>query len=123
MISWIPDGVVSVHFDATRFDVKCPKRFRKRTSLRLDFGLNVPRPIVDLKIDQEAISGTLSFDGDGWVFCKVPWAAVFCVSQPTHDRVCVWLNDAPEDVQREVLRVAGEEANKKLQRQRLRIVK
>jgi hypothetical protein len=121
VINWISEGMVRVHFDASSPFANVPKHLRKRTNCVFELAYNMPLPISDLKIDQEGISGTLSFGGYGWLFCKVQWPAVFCVTQG--DRVGVWLNDAPEDMQREILRVAGEEANKKLARSRLRLVK
>jgi hypothetical protein len=122
VLNWIPHGLVRVHFDARRLDVRVPRHLRKQANVVLEWGFNLPRPIVDLKIDQEAISGTLSFGGST-AFCMLRWAAVFCVTSPTLDKVAVWLNDAPGEVQREVLERAGNAANKKIQRQRLRVVK
>lgn len=123
VISWISNGIVRVHFDATYPDAIVPKHLRGQNNVALDWGFHLPLPIVDMKIDRDSIRGTLSFAGYGWAFCEAPWGAVFCVLSQSMNRVRVWLNDAPAEVQREVLRVAGEEANKKLGRQHLRLIK
>lgn len=123
VLNWIAHGPVRIRIDATRPGVVVPKHLRKSTDLSLDWGFDLPKPIPHMKIDAEAISGTLSFAGYGPVFCVVPWAAVFCVGSHVTNDVRVWLNDAPAEVQREVLRVAGEEANKKARRPALRLIK
>lgn len=123
VIAWLADGNVLVHFDATRSDVAVPARLRNRESCIFEFGLHMPIPIPDLKVDQAGVAATLSFPGLAPKRCFVPWAAVFCVSQVSTTRVKVWLNDAPGDVQRAILNRAGEAANRKLQRSRLKLVK
>lgn len=45
------------------------------TIFHLDFGLDLPRPINDLKITDLGITGTLSFGGVPNT-CYLPWAAV-----------------------------------------------
>lgn len=123
VINWIGHGPLRVQFDATREGVVVPRHLQGKVDLVFEIGLDMPRPIPDLKIDEDGISGTLSFGGYGLIYCYVPWAAVFGVSSIVSDAVAVWLNDAPGEVQRRVLHVAGEEANKKLQRSRLKLVK
>lgn len=123
VINWIGHGPLRVQFDATREGVVVPQHLQHKVDLVFEIGLDMPRPIPDLKIDQDGISATLSFGGYGLIPCCIPWAAVFGVSSIVSDAVAVWLNDAPGEVQRRVLRVAGEEANKKLQRSRLKLVK
>lgn len=123
VISWMADGIVSLHFDARRDDVKVPGHLRGEANCAFEIGFDMPVPIPNLKVTQDGFSGTLSFGGYGMKWCFVPWPAVFCVGQRIYDRARVWLNDAPAEVQREVLQRAGEAANKKLARSRLRLVK
>lgn len=123
VIAWLSDGIVRVHFDATRSDVAVPTHLRDQENCVFELGLCMPVPIPDLKVDQAGVAGTLSFSGIGSKRCFVPWAAVFCAVQVFPDRAKVWLNDAPGDVQRMVLNKAGEAANRKLQRSRLKLVK
>ncbi len=116
VMQWLPDGLVRVHIDATREGVVVPREFRKKENLILEWGFNLPKQIVDMKIDQEAISGTLSFS-DGFVFCIVPWHAVFAVTSPSLGEAKVWLNDASPKIQRQILKRAGEQANAKIQQE------
>jgi len=120
---WIPHGLVRVHFDATRDDVVVPKYLRTTVNLVFEWGHDMPKSISDMKIDHEAISGTLSFGPYGWIYCFVPWAAVFCVTSPALNAVGLWINDAPGEVQRDMLRSAGEKANEKLRRERFTVIK
>jgi hypothetical protein len=55
----VPDGLTGIQF--------------------FDLGLNLPRPIVDLKVDERGVSGTLSFSGSPYK-CFVGWeaAALIC---------------------------------------------
>jgi stringent starvation protein B len=115
VLKWLPEGLVRVHLDATRDGVRVPRDYAKKDSVILEWGFNLPRQIADLKVDQEAISGTLSFDA-GFFYCFVPWHAVFAITSPVLDKAGVWLNDASLRVQRKMLEKAGEAANAKLRR-------
>ena len=42
----------------------------------LEYGLDMPRPIEDLQVDNAGIHATLSFGGLGWHKTFVPWEAV-----------------------------------------------
>lgn len=119
VMQWLPEGLVRVHIDATRDGVVVPREFRKKDNLVLEWGFNLPRQIVDMKVDQEAISGTF---GHGFEFCLAPWHAVFAVTSPVLGEVKVWLNDASPRVQREILERAGERANAKIRRQRFGVI-
>jgi hypothetical protein len=113
-LEWIASGLLRVHFDATSTNnVIVPKHLRDQVSCILEFGFDMPRPIPDLKVDQDGISGTLSFPGfHEWVI--VHWEAVFAIASPSTDRVAFWLNDAPASVRRAILRNAGRRANEKV---------
>lgn len=121
-LRWIASGWIRVHFDATRDDVDVPRHLREDEGCVLEFGLVMPTPIRDLKIDQGGISGTLLFDvGSVWI--RLPWRAVFCIAQIPDDQVAVWWRDAPPAVQRAMLTSAGKSANDKLRAKRLHAVK
>lgn len=104
VINWISHGLVRVHVDATRPDVTVPDHVRTKDNVVFEWGFEMSVPITDMKIDHEAISGTLSFGDYGFIFCELPWAAVFCISSPVLDRGGMWLNDAPAKIRRDVLR-------------------
>jgi hypothetical protein len=91
---------------------------RTSQNVVMEFGLAMPRPIHDLKIDQDAISGTLSFPGGLTQWVIIHWEAVFVIASPVLEKVAVWWADAPDSVQRKMLEVAGETANEKLRDKR-----
>jgi hypothetical protein len=122
MLNWIEHGIVRIVFDATHPDVVVPKHLRKGVRVRLDFGFDLPKPIPDMKIDADAVSGTLSFPGVGLFRCYIPWQAIFGMGSRALDSVELWLNDAPRSVQDELLERAAERANAKVRRNAFRIL-
>jgi hypothetical protein len=69
---------VFLHLDARRPGVLVPEKHRSNPQLVLQVGFGMAVPIRDLKIDEQGMSGTLSFDQKPF-FCRVPWSAVFGV--------------------------------------------
>ena len=53
--------------------------------------------IRDLEIDDEAISGTLTFGGSPF-HVVLPWTAVYAAMVEGEQRGTVWPEDVPEDV-------------------------
>jgi stringent starvation protein B len=90
-------GAVLVHVDARRAEVSVPARFRADPSLVLRFGYGLSPAIVDLEIDDEAVSGTLTFAGQPFR-CVLPWTAVYAAMVEGEQRGTVWPEDVPEDV-------------------------
>jgi len=90
-------GPVLVHVDARRADVSVPARFRADASLVLRFGHQLSPAIVDLTVDDDAISGTLTFAGQPFR-CILPWTAVYAAMVEGEQRGTVWPEDVPEDV-------------------------
>jgi stringent starvation protein B len=90
-------GPVLVHVDARRAEVDVPPRFRADPSLVLRFGYNLSPAIVDLEVDDEAVSGTLTFAGQPYR-CVLPWTAVYAAMVEGEQRGTVWPEDVPEDV-------------------------
>src|SRR5689334_4482136 len=90
-------GPVLVHVDARRSEVAVPARFRADASLVLRFGHNLEPAITDLTVDDEAISGTLTFAGQPFR-CVLPWSAVYAAMVEGEQRGTVWPEDVPEDV-------------------------
>ena len=86
---------VLVHFDARLPSVQVPAEYKNRPQLALEFGLNLPVPIRDLRIDITGLSATLSFNRrPSPVF--VPWHAVYLIVADT-GRGAVWPSDAPAE--------------------------
>ncbi len=90
-------GPVLVHVDARRAEVSVPARFRSDASLVLRFGHALTPAIADLVIDDEAISGTLTFAGQPFRVV-LPWTAVYAAMVEGEQRGTVWPEDVPEDV-------------------------
>ena len=90
-------GPVLVHVDARRAEVAVPPRFRADPSLVLRFGYTLSPAIVDLEVDDNAVSGTLTFGGQPF-HCVLPWTAVYAAMVEGEQRGTVWPEDVPEDV-------------------------
>jgi len=90
-------GPVLVHVDARRSEVAVPPRFRADASLVLRFGYTLQPAIRDLQIDDEGISGTLTFGGSPF-HVMLPWTAVYAAMVEGEQRGTVWPEDVPEDV-------------------------
>ena len=90
-------GPVLVHVDARRAEVSVPPRFRADASLVLRFGYNLSPAIIDLVVDDDAISGTLTFAGQPFR-CILPWTAVYAAMVEGEQRGTVWPEDVPDDV-------------------------
>jgi stringent starvation protein B len=76
--------------------VLIPPRFRDKPQLVLQIGLNMFVPITDLKVDDEGITCTLSFDRSPF-WCRMPWNAVYALVGED-GRGMMWPNDIPAEV-------------------------
>lgn len=110
-INWIGHGLLRVFFDPRPREVIVPRHLRAQTHVALEWGFDLPKPITDMKLDPEGISGTLSFGAGLRMFCYVPWSVVYCLVLPSREMFQLYIDDAPADVQREILAHAGEQAN------------
>jgi stringent starvation protein B len=85
-----------VHLDPRRPGVLIPPRFRDKPQLVLQIGLNMFVPIPDLKVDDEGITCTLSFDRTPF-WCRMPWSAIYALVGED-GRGMMWPNDIPPEV-------------------------
>jgi stringent starvation protein B len=69
---------IFVQMDPRREGVVVPKQFQSQRELVLQFGHDMRVPILDLEVDDEGISGTLSFNRRPF-WCRIPWSAVFAI--------------------------------------------
>jgi stringent starvation protein B len=90
------DRGIFVHLDPRESTVMVPPWFKKQPQLVLQIGLNMPVPIPDLRLDDEGVSCTLSFNRSPY-FCAVPWASVFAMVGED-GRGMVWPDDVPAEV-------------------------
>jgi stringent starvation protein B len=94
-LALLEKGSIFVHLDPRRDKVVVPKAFWVQSELVLQFGTEMRVPVADLDLDDEGISGTLSFARRPF-WCRVPWAAVFAIVGEDR-RGAVWSQDAPPE--------------------------
>lgn len=87
---------VFIHLDPRRPGVSVPKWLAGQPQLVLQIGLNMAIPIPDLKVDDEGISCTLSFNRSPF-WCRLPWHAIWALMSEDH-RGMVWPEDIPPDL-------------------------
>ncbi len=85
-----------IHLDPRKPQVVVPAWFKKQPQLILQVGLNLANPIPDLNVDDEGISGTLSFSRSPF-WCRVPWTSVYALVGED-GRGMLWPNDVPSEV-------------------------
>jgi len=104
-------GSLFVYLDPRLEGVRVPPWLAKQAQLVLQVGLDLPIPIPDLKVDEEGVSGTLSFNRAPFT-CVVPWSAIFGLVGDD-GMGFVWNEDLPEEIAAEVadsMRKAGKDA-------------
>jgi stringent starvation protein B len=92
------DKGIYVHLDPRHAAVVVPPWFKKQPQLVLQIGLNMAIPIPDLRLDDEGMSCTLSFNRSPF-FCVVPWTSVFAIVGDDA-RGMVWPDDVPAEISR-----------------------
>ncbi len=93
----LEDGAVLVHLDARRDGVSVPAQLTGDSRLVLRFGYGLAPAIVNLTVDDDGISGTLTFAGVPH-HCVVPWSALYAVIAETSQEAMVWPDDVPPEV-------------------------
>jgi stringent starvation protein B len=106
----LDEGGVFVHFDPRRAGVVAPERFKTQPQLVFQFGRALAVPIPDLLVDEEGISGTLSFQRVPHA-CFVPWDAVFALVGDD-GRGMVFPESMPAEIRAEVDREAARRATR-----------
>jgi len=93
-------GSVFVYLDPRADEVVVPPWLARQPQLVLQVGLDLPVPIPDLRVDDEGVYGTLSFNRAPFT-CSVPWGAVFALVGDDGMGM-VWREDLPEEIAAEV---------------------
>lgn len=91
---------VFVHLDPRGVGVVVPIHFKKQPRLVLQIGLNMAVPIPDLRLDDQGLSCTLSFNRSLF-HCVVPWSGIFALVGED-GRGMVWPDDVPQEIAREM---------------------
>lgn len=95
-LALLEQATVLVHLDPRGEQVMVPPWFKRQPQLVLQIGLNMPKPIPDLNVDDEGISCTLSFSNTPH-YCKLPWSSVYALIGAS-GRGMVWPDDVPKEV-------------------------
>jgi stringent starvation protein B len=95
-LALLEQATVLVHLDPRGDQVSVPAWFKKQPQLVLQIGLNMPKPIPDLTVDDDGISCTLSFSNTPH-YCHLPWASVYALIGAS-GRGMVWPDDVPKEV-------------------------
>jgi stringent starvation protein B len=85
-----------IHLDPRKPEVVVPPYFKKQPQLVLQVGLNMAIAIPDLKVDDEGVSCTLSFNRKPF-WCRLPWTAVFALVGEDMKGM-VWPEEVPAEV-------------------------
>ncbi len=95
-IALLETSSVYVHLDPRGAGVHVPAWFKKQPQLVLQVGLNMPVPIPDLDVGEEALSCTLSFNRRP-EHCWIPWSAIYGLVGED-GRGMIWPEDVPPEV-------------------------
>jgi stringent starvation protein B len=95
-LALLEQATVLVHLDPRGEQVQVPPWFKRQPQLVLQIGLNMPKPIPDLNVDEQGVSCTLSFSNAPH-FCFLPWSAVYALIGAS-GRGMVWPDDVPKEV-------------------------
>ncbi len=95
-LALLEQATVLVHLDPRGDEVQVPPWFKRQPQLVLQIGLNMPKPIPDLNVDDEGISCTLSFSNSPH-YCHLPWSSVYALIGAS-GRGMVWPDDVPKEV-------------------------
>lgn len=87
---------VFIHLDPRRPGVVVPKWLANQPQLVLQIGMNMTIAIPDLKVEEEGISCTLSFQRTP-IWCRLPWSAIWAMVGESQ-RGMVWPDDVPPEV-------------------------
>jgi len=95
-VALLEQSSVFVHLDPRAERVSVPTWFKKQPQLVLQIGLNMAIPIPDLRVDEDGLSCTLSFNRTPH-YCVVPWSSVYALVGED-GRGMVWPDDVPPEV-------------------------
>lgn len=85
-----------VHFDPRHPGVDVPPHLRGVPAQALRYGINMPNPIPDLRLEADGIRATLSF-ATVPTATFIPWDAVFAMVDD-EGRGYLWRDSVPRDV-------------------------
>lgn len=96
-LALLEESSMFIHLDPRRPNVVVPKWFTGQPQLVLQVGLNMAIPIPDLRVDDDGITCTLSFNRAPF-WCNIPWTAIYALVGED-GRGGVWPEDVPPEIQ------------------------
>lgn len=90
-------GAVLLHIDARVKGSVVPEHLSGDPKLVLRFGYGLAPAITDLFLDEDEISGTLTFGGAPF-HCRLPWPAIYAAVSEVDQQAMVWPDDVPAAV-------------------------
>ena len=92
---------IFIHLDPRKPEVVVPTYFKKQPQLVLQVGLNMAIPIPDLKVDDEGVTCTLSFNRRQF-WCRLPWTAIYAIVGEALEgedmKGMLWPDDVPAEI-------------------------
>lgn len=79
VLALLAHGEANIHVNCKTNALVLPPYLYAQDACVLTFGWNMPRPIPDLVVGDEGMSGTLSFSKAGFTWCYLPWESVWGV--------------------------------------------
>lgn len=119
-LALLEQSSVFVHLDPRKPGVSVPKWFTTQPQLVLQVGLNMAIPIPDLRVDDDGISCTLSFNRSPF-WCCLPWTAIYALVGE-NGQSGVWADDVPPEIQVQKQTATGKPAAAKRARPKLAAV-
>jgi len=95
-------GTAFLHLDPRLDEVIVPPWFKDQPQLVLQVGIDMPVPIRDLRVDEQGVVATLSFNRTPFT-CFVPWQSVFALVGDD-GKGMMWAESMPVEVAAEVER-------------------
>lgn len=91
----LQEGVTALHLDPRRPGVIVPGRFSDQGWLVLNYSYRYN--VADFRFNDQVIEASLSFGGQSF-YCRVPWPAVFAITDSSRQRGRIWHDEVPADV-------------------------
>ncbi len=91
----LQQGIAALHLDARRAEVMVPPHLAGQAWLVLNYSWRYG--VSDFRFDDEMVEASLSFSGQPY-FCRVPWSAVFAVTDPSRTQGYIWQDEVPGEV-------------------------
>ncbi len=96
----LEEASIFIHLDPRHRAVRVPGWLRSGPQLVLQVGYSMAIPIPDLRVDEDGIFATLSFQRSPFT-CWIPWEAVFAVVSDD-GKGMMWPEDLPEEISTDV---------------------